>query len=163
MSVSQTIKRLNVFFSSPALPVCCLLGGLLGAGGFTFREGEGLAYLGSASATCANCHIMREHYDGWQKASHHAWATCNDCHVPHAVIPKYLVKGENGFAHSKAFTLQDFHEPIRIRAKSARIVQRNCLRCHGDLVSDMLTRARDAGEPFTCARCHDNVGHGPTR
>jgi cytochrome c nitrite reductase small subunit len=144
----------------PALLLCGLLGALAGAGGFTFREGEGLAYLGNESKTCANCHVMRDHYDGWQKASHHAHATCNDCHVPHAVIPKYLTKGENGFEHSKAFTLQDFHEPIMIKPKSARIVQANCVRCHAGITSEMLGRA---GDEAACARCHARVGHGPTR
>jgi cytochrome c nitrite reductase small subunit len=147
----------------PALLLCGLLGALAGAGGFTFREGEGLAYLGSASKTCANCHIMRDHHDGWQTASHHAHATCNDCHVPHGFLPKYLTKGENGFEHSKAFTLQNFHEPILIKPKSARIVQDNCVRCHGDLTSEMLARHDGGADTFTCARCHGRVGHGPTR
>ncbi len=148
--------------SNPGLLLCALLGVLLGAGGFTFHEGEGLAYLGDDSETCANCHVMRGHYDGWQKASHHAHATCNDCHVPQGLLPKYLTKGENGFEHSKAFTLQDFHEPIRIKDKSARIVQRNCVRCHGDLVSEMLER-HGAPSTFACSRCHSSVGHGPDR
>ena len=42
--------------------------------------------------------VMREQYNGWQKASHHAVATCNDCHVLHEVVPKYLVKAENTWA-----------------------------------------------------------------
>jgi cytochrome c nitrite reductase small subunit len=155
--------KLTQLPTSSVIFLCCLLGVLLGAGGFTFREGEGLAYLGSESKTCVNCHIMRDQYDGWQKASHHAVATCNDCHVPHGFIAKYLTKGENGFEHSKAFTLQNFHEPIMIKPKSARIVQKNCIRCHGDLVNTMLADDRGSDEPFKCARCHDRVGHGPTR
>ena len=155
--------RMSQVLTSPAILLCCALGALLGAGGFTFREGEGLSYLGNESQTCANCHIMRDQYDGWQKASHHGFATCNDCHVPHDLVGKYLTKGENGFEHSKAFTLQNFHEPITIKPRSARIVQRNCIRCHGDLVNAMLAKARRADEPFRCARCHDRVGHGPTR
>lgn len=149
--------------SSPLLLLCALVGALLGAGGFTFREGEGLAYLGNESKTCANCHIMRDQYDGWQKASHHARATCNDCHVPHSFLPKYLTKGENGFEHSKAFTLQDFHEPILIKPRSARIVQENCVRCHGDLVDTLLARDGGREETFACARCHSQVGHGPNK
>jgi cytochrome c nitrite reductase small subunit len=156
------MKRIQIP-TSPAILLCCLFGVLIGAGGYTFREGEGLAYLGSESKTCANCHIMRDQYDGWQKASHHAAATCNDCHVPHGFIPKYLTKGENGFEHSKAFTLQNFHEPILIKPKSARIVQKNCIRCHGDLVNAMLANDPGSDKSFTCARCHDGVGHGPKR
>lgn len=135
----------------------------LGLGGYTFYYAKGASYLSNDPRACVNCHVMRDQYDGWQKASHHAAATCNDCHVPHSFIPKYLTKGENGFEHSKAFTLQDFHEPIMIRPKSARIVQKNCLRCHGALVNDMLAKDRTPAEPFNCARCHDRVGHGPTR
>ncbi len=41
-------------------------------------------------------------------------------------------KAEHGWNHSKAFTLQDFHEPIQIGARSARLVQDNCLACHGE-------------------------------
>ncbi|HNX35873.1 MAG TPA: cytochrome c nitrite reductase small subunit [Kiritimatiellia bacterium] len=156
------MKRISLP-TSTATFLCCLVGALLGAGGYTFREGEGLAYLGSESKACANCHIMRDQYDGWQKSSHHAAATCNDCHVPQGLVPKYLTKGENGFEHSKAFTLQNFHEPILIKPKSARIVQKNCMRCHGVVVSEMLTKEQGSVEPFKCARCHDRVGHGPTR
>lgn len=157
------MKPFRTFFSSPAGPLCCLLGILLGAGSFTFSEAEGLSYLGNASETCVNCHIMREQFDGWLKSSHHAVATCNDCHVPHAVIPKYLVKGENGFSHSKAFTLQNFHEPIQIQAKSRRIVLRNCLRCHGAVVDEMLERSRQVTDGDACIRCHGQVGHGASR
>ena len=147
----------------PGLFLCGLAGVLFGIGGFTLREGEAFSYLSDESKVCANCHIMRDHYDGWQKASHHAVATCNDCHVPEGFIPKYLTKAENGYHHSKAFTLQDFHEPISAHVKSRRIVQNNCIRCHAELVDQMLAKPRAADEPFRCARCHDRVGHGPTR
>lgn len=140
-----------------------LFGIFAGAGAFTFREGEGLSYLGNEPKTCTNCHIMRDHYDGWQKASHHAHATCNDCHLPSNPVGKYWVKGENGFGHSKAFTLQNFHEPIMIRPVSARIVQDNCVRCHAHRVSEMIARCKDRDNTLSCARCHSQVGHGPTR
>jgi cytochrome c nitrite reductase small subunit len=65
----------------PALVLCVLFGIALGAGAFTVRYAEGLSYLSTNPTACVNCHIMREQYDGWQHASHHAVATCNDCHV----------------------------------------------------------------------------------
>src|SRR3954469_4422436 len=97
-----------------------LSGVLLGAGTYTVYYGEGLSYLSNDPKACVNCHIMREQYDGWQKASHHAAAACNDCQVPHQTVPKYLVKAEDGFWHSRGFTLQDFPEPIRLRPVSLR-------------------------------------------
>jgi cytochrome c nitrite reductase small subunit len=141
--------------------LCVLLGVLFGLGGYTFYYAKGASYLSNDPRACVNCHIMREQYDGWQKASHHAVATCNDCHVPHALIPKYLVKLENGFWHSKGFTLQDFHEPIRMRESSARVLQNNCLYCHSEFVSQITVHSGAAKESVNCTRCHKSVGHGP--
>jgi cytochrome c nitrite reductase small subunit len=149
--------------SVAALTVCVLAGMGLGAGAFTVRYAEGFSYLSTNPTACVNCHIMREQYDGWQHASHHAVATCTDCHVPHETIPKYLVKAENGFWHSKGFTLQDFPEPIRLRSVSLNILNRNCVTCHHDLVNDVLGNGRAGSEAMNCVHCHAAVGHGPQR
>src|SRR4051812_13243221 len=92
---------------------------LLGLGAFTFRYAEGLSYFSADPKACANCHIMRRQYDGWQKASHHGVAVCVDCHLPRSFIAKLLAKASNGYHHSKGFTLQDFDEPIRIKPKNS--------------------------------------------
>ncbi len=139
-----------------------LLGVLLGIGGFTFLYAEGLSYMSDDPKVCVNCHIMQSQYDSWQKASHHTVATCVDCHLPHGFIAKYLSKGENGYHHSKAFTFQDFHEPIMIKAKSSRILQDSCLHCHGDLVHEQVVRAAEDSGEIRCVHCHRSVGHGET-
>lgn len=69
--------------SIAALALCALIGISVGTGGDTVRYAEGFSYLSSAPQACVNGHIMREPCDGWQRASHHAVATCNDCHVSH--------------------------------------------------------------------------------
>ena len=74
----------------PGLILCILIGSALGTGAYTVRYAEGFSYLSNDPKACVNCHIMRDQYDGWQKASHHANATCNDCHVPHEFVPKYV-------------------------------------------------------------------------
>src|SRR5262245_9663666 len=107
------------FAFRPWVALAVPLGAALGLGVFTFRNAEGLTYLGNNPADCANCHIMNEQYDGWVKGSHHNVATCNDCHVPHDFIGKYMSKASNGYHHSKGFTLQDFHEPIMIKERNA--------------------------------------------
>jgi cytochrome c nitrite reductase small subunit len=168
----QHVPGLALGVTAPGLLLCALVGVLAGSGGYTAYYGEGASYLRDDPKACINCHIMREHYAGWQKASHHGVATCNDCHVPQGWLSKYLTKAENGFWHSKSFTLQDFHEPIRIRPFNALVVQRNCVRCHGELVSEITGLGRHAaasvdiqaiGEASYCVRCHDSVGHGPRR
>ena len=149
--------------SAPIFVICILLGIVLGMGGYTFYYAEGGSYLSNDPKACVNCHIMRDEYDGWQKASHHAVATCNDCHVPHDLVPKYLVKAENGFWHSKGFTLQDFPEPICLRPVSLTILQTNCVHCHHDLVNDILGHGSTGSETTECVHCHAAVGHGPQR
>jgi cytochrome c nitrite reductase small subunit len=143
--------------------LCVLLGIGLGLGGTTFFYAKGLSYLTTDPRSCANCHIMQEQYDGWQKSSHHAVAVCADCHMPHTFFAKYFTKAESGYLHSKAFTLQNFHEPIFLREKSSRILNQACLHCHADLVSDLAeNRAGQAdfhSKPERCTHCHNQVGH----
>jgi len=137
-----------------------LLGVLLGLGAFTFRYGEGLSYFSTDPRACKNCHIMNDEYDSWTKGVHHASAKCIDCHLPHAFVPKYLAKANNGYHHSKGFTFQDFHEPILIKPKNAAILQANCLRCHDDFVHDIVRGGTAAADESRCVHCHRNVGHG---
>lgn len=131
-------------------------GVLFGLGAFTFDYAEGTSYLSNDPKACVNCHIMREQYDGWRKSTHHAVATCNDCHVPHDLIGKYYTKMEHGIRHSKGFTFQDFHEPIQIKESSLQIVQHNCVHCHAGLVGDLPGH----GAGLSCTHCHAGVGHG---
>ncbi len=134
-----------------------------GVGAYTFYYGQGYSYLSNDPKACVNCHIMREQYDGWQKAAHHAVATCNDCHTPHNLIGKYLSKAQNGFWHSKGFTLQDFHEPIMIKPYNSASLQQNCVRCHAQIVDGINTHPGDQKKMLDCVHCHREVGHGPTR
>lgn len=146
----------------PGLVLAALFGAMIGVGGFTFRYAEGLSYLSNDPKACVNCHIMRDQFDGWQKGPHHAVAVCNDCHVPHDLVGKYLTKIDHGYRHSKGFTFQDFHEPIQMKASSRRVVEHNCVRCHEALVHDVAHAPR-SGEALDCIRCHRSVAHGPTR
>lgn len=138
-----------------------VVGVLLGLGGYTFHYAEGGSYFSNDPKACMNCHIMREQYEGWVKSSHHAVAVCNDCHTPHDLLGKYAAKAENGFWHSKGFTLQDFHEPIQIKPRNARILNANCIACHQDLTCEIVSRK--STDQISCVHCHASVGHGPTR
>lgn len=135
------------------------MGVLAGVGFTTLDYAEGLSYLSTDPQACANCHIMQSEYDSWQKAGHHTVATCVDCHLPADFAGKSLAKSVNGWNHSKAFTLQDFPEPIRITPRNTQILQDNCTRCHADLVHEQLGVA--AAEPPQCVHCHAGAGHGP--
>jgi cytochrome c nitrite reductase small subunit len=143
--------------TSAVVLTAALAGVLFGLGAFTFDYADGLSYLSSDPAACANCHIMQTQYDSWQRASHRNVAGCVDCHLPHRGLGKWIAKADNGYRHSKAFTLQDFREPIGMTEGNRRILQRNCLECHRELTHQMA-----AGDPSSveCVHCHRSVGHG---
>ena len=136
-----------------------LFGGIAGLGGFTVNYAQGLSYLTDDPQACANCHIMREYYDGWNRGSHKHVAACNDCHAPHDnLLHKYAIKGINGFRHSYAFTTGNFSEPIRITELNRDVTQTCVLTCHEDVT--VAISHRDDPNPTNCLSCHAGVGHG---
>ena len=141
------------------LALAVLIGAALGVGSYALVYAEGLSYMSSEPRVCANCHIMQAQYDSWQKSSHHHVAVCNDCHLPQGFIGKYVAKALNGYNHSKAYTLQDFDEPIAIKPFNTRILQDSCLACHRALVHE-AAMARGRSEEVSCVHCHLSAGHG---
>jgi cytochrome c nitrite reductase small subunit len=135
-----------------------MMGVLAGLGFFTFGYGKGASYLSNDPKMCINCHVMQDHFDSWQNSSHHHVAVCNDCHLPHDAIGKWIVKGDNGFFHSLAFTTGDFHDPIQIKPRNRRVTQSTCLSCHGDFVHEMFP-VEAGGDMLSCIHCHNDVGH----
>lgn len=140
-----------------AFAVVAVFGVALGAGSFTAVYGEGTSYLRDDPEACANCHVMQEQLDGYERSSHRAVAVCNDCHAPEGFLAKWWTKGDNGWRHSVAFTTDDFVEPIRIGARNRAITEAACRRCHADLVADI--EHTTSPEPVACIRCHSDVGH----
>ncbi len=143
--------------------ICAILLGMIGGvGAFTFGYGKGFSYLKNDPAGCANCHVMQDHYDSWQNSSHHHVATCNDCHLPHDFVGKWMVKGDNGFFHSLAFTLNNYHDPIQIKPRNRKVTQNACMHCHADVVHQMMPES-PRGEMLQCSQCHSDVGHSGRR
>jgi cytochrome c nitrite reductase small subunit len=136
------------------------LGIAAGLGAYTFVYARGYSYVTNDPQACANCHIMRAHYDAWTRASHRAVAVCNDCHTPPGLVPKYATKAQNGFWHSFYFTTGRFPDPIRITPRNHAITEQACRQCHSD-----ITAAIDPGHPasaggaLSCTKCHHDVGH----
>lgn len=134
------------------------LGAFIGIGGYTFIYAKGYSYLTNDPAACANCHVMREQFDGWVKSSHRSVAVCNDCHTPPGVVGKYVTKASNGFWHSFYFTTGTFHEPIQITPRNHEVTEAACRKCHTEVVSAIDTVHQSSGE-LSCVRCHREVGH----
>jgi cytochrome c nitrite reductase small subunit len=140
------------------LAFAVLLGILGGVGAFTFGYGDGWSYLSSDPTACANCHVMQDHFDSWQNSGHQHVAVCNDCHLPHDFAGKWMTKADNGFFHSLAFTLGNFHDPIRIKPRNRRVTQNACVDCHRDFVHLLLPVER-GGDMLDCIHCHADAGH----
>ncbi len=141
------------------IAVFALAGILAGVGAYTFAYAKGGSYLLDDPQACVNCHIMRDQYDSWSHSSHKTVATCNSCHVPHDFLGKYATKLENGYSHSRAFTLMDFKEPIEMRPVSRNIVLNNCLDCHQSVVSSITALHTGSQDTLDCIMCHRSVGH----
>lgn len=150
--------KINLF-TTAAVILGLLIGLAVGVGGYTFIYAKGSSYLTNDPAACANCHVMSDQYAGWTKSSHHAVAACNDCHTPHSLIPKYVVKARNGFWHSFYFTSGRFPEPIRITERNFRVTEGACRSCHEDIVLAIEGPHGDEKSETSCIQCHRNVGH----
>jgi cytochrome c nitrite reductase small subunit len=127
-------------------------------GSYTFVYARGYSYMTNDPAACANCHVMSDHYGAWVKGSHRTVATCNDCHTPPGLVPKYFTKALNGFNHSLAFTTGHFPEPLRITARNRDVTERACRKCHEEIVM-AIEGVHGSREPIACIRCHSTVGH----
>lgn len=153
------------------IAVAITVGVVAGLGGYTFVYAKGGSYMTNNPAACANCHVMDQHYAAWQRSSHRAVAVCNDCHAPHNLVGKYIVKAENGWRHSVAFTTGRHPDPMRITPRNARVTETACRDCHASIVAVMggkppttATIADPHREPpgsqtVSCIHCHRSVGH----
>ncbi|MFN6964387.1 MAG: cytochrome c nitrite reductase small subunit [Pyrinomonadaceae bacterium] len=140
------------------------IGLAVGVSAYTFVYAKGYSYLSNDPNSCANCHVMNEQYNAWQKSSHHSVATCNDCHTPHDVLNKYYTKASNGFWHSYYFTTNSFHEPIQITERNRQVTEASCRNCHQTMVESITAGAAarqhpEMDEGVSCIRCHRSVGH----
>ena len=80
---------------------------------------------------------------------------CTNCHI---MQPYY-----DSWQKASHHTLQNFHEPIQIIPRNARILQENCVACHEGMVHELIAGATTAEDAVTCVHCHSDVGHGPEK
>jgi cytochrome c nitrite reductase small subunit len=142
------------------LAAAVLIGITVGIGAYTFVYAKGYSYLTDDPAACANCHVMRDHYRAWTRASHRSVAVCNDCHTPPGLVPKYVTKARNGFWHSFYFTTGRYPDPLQITARNHEVTELTCRKCHTELTASIDPAHTDTGRGgLSCTRCHNDVGH----
>ncbi|MCX8106405.1 MAG: cytochrome c nitrite reductase small subunit [Ignavibacterium album] len=132
----------------------------------TLHLARATSYLSDDPAACVNCHVMAPYFATWEKGSHGRVATCNDCHIPHDnIINTYLFKAKDGMRHSYVFTFRLEPQVIRIKQAGKDAVQKNCIRCHQNLIHPISLRAisgqsiQREGDGY-CWDCHRETPHG---
>lgn len=161
MTRQQRKRRLWYSLGTGGAILWCLLGAAGGMGTYTFYYAEGGSYLSDDASACANCHAMQGHYDAWNKSTHKAVATCNDCHAPHdSTVNKLYCKTRNGFFHSLAFTTGDYPDQLMITDYNRKVTEDACRYCHSSMVHAIDITPRDnEDQRMSCIRCHNEVGH----
>lgn len=166
------IKRIYDLVLPPEgwrLTVLIAIGILTGILLLVIHTSNATSYLSDEPETCINCHVMYPFYASWSKSSHGREATCADCHVPKDnVFSKYYVKATDGLMHATYFTFRWEPQVIRIKDRGKNVVQRNCIRCHFDMVSmvqlvEVTGGSANEGEGKLCWDCHRETPHGSVR
>jgi cytochrome c nitrite reductase small subunit len=141
------------------IPVWLALAAFAAALGIFVYTSDALAYAGTQSETCNNCHVMDSMYENWYHAPHAAWTECVDCHLPHDnPALYYFEKGRQGMHDVYVFSTGSTPAVIRASESSRDIVQANCVRCHARTVESITM----GPQPFDrrCWDCHRAVAHG---
>lgn len=163
------MKRLKSVLIPPGewkLTVVILCGIICGMTFFIFHISKAGSYLSDNPETCINCHVMNPEFVSWYHSSHRRVAVCNDCHVPHDnLVNKYFFKAKDGLRHATIFTLRAEPQVIRIKESGTKVVQGNCVRCHGTLFDDLDDFSPDQvaimnADGRNCWDCHRETPHG---
>ncbi len=148
------------------LPVLIAGAVFTGLFAYAFWISNAPSYLGDKPETCVNCHIMAPQYATWVHSSHREKTNCNDCHVPHNnIFNKYFFKAKDGMRHAAIFTLRSEPQVIFIKEASKKVVHKNCIRCHKDLITDPKllgynTNTQSFRMEKKCWECHRETPHG---
>ncbi len=111
-----------------------------------------LAYSESP-AFCASCHVMEEQHTAWRHGGAHRGIRCVDCHLPNDNAARhYLWKGIDGMKDVIVFHSGRIPDPLTLSRHGQKVVQENCIACHREAVSAMVTSRR-------CWECHQQTRH----
>ena len=159
-----------------------LIGGVL-IGAIIVMTGVKTVEMTNTMEFCISCHELEQTvYQEYLKSPHYksqsgVGATCADCHVPKAWVPKLLAKTfaiKDLYHHifGKIDTPEKFEEhrlemAERVWAKMKDTDSRECRSCHKSRQMDFHKMSRRAQEKMqsgldkgkTCIDCHKGIAH----
>jgi cytochrome c nitrite reductase small subunit len=102
---------------------------------------------------CGLCHSMDPHSATWRHSMHRS-ARCIDCHLPNDNFANHYfwkaIDGNKDVFYE--FSGLREHDEIELSAHGHRVLQANCIRCHGGMV-EHINKKR------ACVDCHRAAGH----
>lgn len=102
---------------------------------------------------CGSCHVMEAQYEAWAHTGAHRRKQCVDCHLPNENTGvHYVWKAIDGLKDVALFYSGQVPERIRITDHGAKVLQKNCIRCHEQTV----TRINPDRQ---CWDCHRRLMH----
>jgi cytochrome c-type protein NapC len=131
---------------------------------------------------CTSCHSMKVNLEEYKKTVHYknrsgVRATCSDCHVPKAFIPKMIAKvmAQRDVFHEimgtidtkEKFEAHRWEMANRVWAKMEANNSQECRSCHDFSQMDLGLQGRSArkrhgraeDEGKTCIDCHKGIAH----
>lgn len=178
-AVWARLRRPSASWSVLALSSLGILIGVAGTAGFNVSM-----HATGTTEFCTSCHSMGTFtLPEFQKSVHGSnrtgiVATCSDCHIPHALIPKIIRKTTAGMRDvygelTGVIATQELYDAKRLElaegvwATMRANDSRECRHCHNPTAMNpelQSAAARDdhakmASEGKTCIDCHQGVAH----
>jgi len=169
--------------STPSRKKALLIASSLFLTGIAFASlfSGGLAFT-NQEEFCTSCHTMQTPFRELQESAHYrnasgVGATCADCHVPQAFLPKLLAKAiaAKDVYHELAGTIDTpekfearrWEMASRVWARMEATNSRECRSCHDFRHMDLTEQDRSARSKHgnaedkgqTCIDCHKGVAH----
>lgn len=114
--------------------------------------------LGLSEANfCGTCHAMDFEVDTYLHSSHAKEANCGECHDPHGLVTGSMYAAYTGSRDVYRVVTNTTPAEIRATEMSKKVLQSNCLRCHGDVMGEVGDTIENGG--VYCFQCHRNIVH----
>ena len=111
----------------------------------------------SEAGFCGQCHVMDDQVDAYLHSSHANAANCGDCHDPDALVTGSMFAAYVGARDVYRVVTNTAPLEIKTTDLSKKVIQENCMRCHGDIMV-MTGNTSDEGGSY-CFHCHRNIVH----
>jgi cytochrome c nitrite reductase small subunit len=130
----------------------------LGILGFGMMLMTKIPALGLSEASfCGKCHAMDYQVSTYLHSPHANQANCGECHDPHGLVTGSMYAAYTGSRDVYRVVTNTTPTEIRATDMSKKVLQSNCLRCHGDVMGEVGDTSKNGG--VYCFQCHRNIVH----